>query len=121
MEFLGRWSGTLAASEHSGMKNNLVILIITEAITLGQIPVLTIFVVGVAASYTYSDLSWEQSSGDSQINSYFGGLYGSWNNGCFYVDASLLGAFSDYHIITSYALGYDYRHATLLPMIAGEH
>ena len=84
---------------------------VTEAITLGTDICYNDFVVGMTASYTHSNLDWEQSAGDSQINSYYCGLYGSWDNGCFYVNASVLGAFSDYHTSRHLQNGTIYRHA----------
>lgn len=54
------------------------------------------FRLGVAASYTYSRLNWNKSAGYANINSYYGGFYTNWSNGCGYVNATLLGAYSHY-------------------------
>lgn len=93
------WADGVGQGLHqdTGDKHQLGYNDITGGITVGADTCFNDFVLGVAASYTNSNLRWKQSAGDSRINSYYGGLYGSWNNGCFYVNASALGAFSDYH------------------------
>lgn len=54
------------------------------------------FILGVAASYTYSRLNWNKSAGDADINSYYGGFYTNWSNKRGYLNATLLGAYSHY-------------------------
>jgi len=54
------------------------------------------FRLGAAASYTYSHLNWSKSAGHANINSYYSGLYAKWSDGCGYVNATLLGAYSHY-------------------------
>lgn len=52
------------------------------------------FSFGIAASYTHSRLNWGKSTGNVNTNSYYGGLYTDWSNGCGYINALLLGAFN---------------------------
>lgn len=89
---LGQWQHQNTKDQHQFGFND-----ITGGLTLGADTYCNNFLVGAAFSYTYSKLRWKQSAGHCQINSYYGGLYGSWDNGCFYVDTALLGAFSNYH------------------------
>lgn len=89
---MGQWQHQNAGHKHQFGYND-----ITGGLTLGADSCFNNFLVGIAASYTHSKLRWKKSSGSSQINSYYGGLYGSWDNGCFYIDAAVLGAFSNYH------------------------
>jgi len=51
---------------------------------------------GIATSYTYSHLNWNKLAGCANINSYYSGFYTNWSNGCDYVNATLLGAYSHY-------------------------
>lgn len=88
---MGQW-----LKQDSGNQNHFGYRSATGGLTLGADTCCNDLRVGVAVSYTHSNLHWEKRAGNSQINSYYGGLYGSWNNGCFYIDTALLGAYSDY-------------------------
>lgn len=103
---MGQWQHQNKGHQHQFGYND-----ITGGLTLGADTCYNDFLVGVAVSYTHSKLRWKHSAGDSQINSYYGGFYGSWDNGCFYVDASLLGAFSDYHTSRHFHYRTIDRHA----------
>lgn len=87
---MGQWQHQKDDQDQFGYKD------ITGGLTIGVDTCFNDFLVGAAVSYTHSNLRWKQSAGDCRINSYYGGLYGSWNNGCFYLNTSVLGAFSDY-------------------------
>lgn len=94
----GVWTQGLGQWQHQNTKrqNQFGYNDITGGLTLGTDTCYRDFRVGAAASYTYSDLRWDESAGEALINSYYAGLYDSWNCGCTYVNASLLGAFSHY-------------------------
>lgn len=51
---------------------------------------------GIAGAYSFSDIDWKHSYGDGNINSYYGSLYSSYYYKCFFINASLLGAFNDF-------------------------
>lgn len=68
----------------------------TGGFTIGADTCFNDFLIGAAFSYTNSNLHWKDSAGHGDINSYYGGLYSSWNNECFYVNAAVLGAYNDY-------------------------
>ncbi len=55
------------------------------------------FSAGIAASYTYTHLDWNASGGDGHIQSYYGTLYGKWFDDQYFIDAAVLGAYSNYH------------------------
>lgn len=103
---MGQWQ-----HQNTGHKHQFGYNVTTGGLTIGADTCYNDFLVGVAASYTNSNLRWEQSVGNSHINSYYGGLYGSWNTGCFYVNASVLGAFSDYHTSRHFHFRRIDRHA----------
>ncbi|MBY0463193.1 MAG: autotransporter outer membrane beta-barrel domain-containing protein, partial [Alphaproteobacteria bacterium] len=83
----------------------------TGGFTLGADKCYNDFLVGAAFSYTNSHLNWEKSAGNSHINSYYGGLYGNWNNHLVYVNTSLLGAFSQYDTTRHFPLRRTNRNA----------
>lgn len=87
---MGQWLHQDGVSEQYGYKDA------TGGFTLRADKCYNDFLVGAAFSYTNSHLNWEKSAGNSHINSYYGGLYGNWNNNLVYVNTSLLGAFSQY-------------------------
>ncbi|MBY0530331.1 MAG: autotransporter domain-containing protein [Rhabdochlamydiaceae bacterium] len=66
---------------------------------------------GVAASYTYSHLNWSQSAGHAHTNSFYGGFYGNWSNARGYVNAAILGAYSDYQTERHLHFAAIHRHA----------
>lgn len=106
-EGIGQWLHQDADSqEQFGYKD------FTGGFTLGADRCYRNFLVGGAFSYTNTSLDWEQSAGNSHINSYYGGLYGDWNNGLFYVNASAIGTFSDYHTSRHVPIGRRERQAT---------
>jgi len=89
---LGQWlHQDTEANEQFGYKD------FTGGFTLGADKCCKNFLVGAAFSYTNTSLNWFESAGNSHMSSYYGGFYGGWNNGFAYVNASLLGAFTDYH------------------------
>lgn len=88
--------------QNAGHKQQLGYQVNTSGVTLGAETYSNDFLVGVAASYTNSNLHWRQSGGNSQIDSYYSGLYGSWNKECLYINATVLGSFSDYHTSRHY-------------------
>ncbi len=90
VEGMGQWLHQDGVSEQYGYKD------VAGGFTLGADKCIKDFLVGAAFSYTYSHLNWDQSAGDNHINSFYGGLYGNWNNNLVYVNTSLLGAFSQY-------------------------
>lgn len=67
---------------------------------------------GVAASYTYSKVNWNQSAGHGQINSYYGGAYGGWSNDNGYVILSSLGAYNHYNNSRYLSIGNMNRHTS---------
>lgn len=69
----------------------------TAGVSLGSDTSYKDFHFGGAVTYTYSSLNWKQSAGDGRINSYYGGLYGNWNNESLYVNFTTLGAYSHYN------------------------
>lgn len=87
---IGQWLHQDGVSEEYGYRDA------TGGVTLGVDKCYKNFLLGGAFSYTNSYLNWDQSSGNSHINSYYGGLYGNWSNRLVYVNTSLLGAFSQY-------------------------
>ena len=105
-EGMGQW-----LQQNSGHKHQVGYNDSTGGITIGADTYFNDFLVGVAASYTYSDLRWKHSAGHSQINNYYGGLYGRWNSGCFYVNASALGAYNDYSKTRHFQFRTIDRHA----------
>lgn len=92
------WANGLGQWQHQKTKhhNQFGYNDITGGLTLGTDAYYNDFRIGAAASYTYSDLHWKESAGDALINSYYGGLYESWNDGCNYINACVLGAYSRY-------------------------
>lgn len=92
------WADGMGMWQHqdSGDKHQFGFDTATGGVTVGADTYFNDFLVGAAGSYTYTNLRWKQSVGNSEINSYYGGLYGRWNQGCFYVNAALMGAYSDY-------------------------
>ncbi len=90
VEAMGQWLNQDGTSEQYGYNDT------TGGVTFGVDKCYKNFLVGGAFSYTYTYLKWDQSAGNSQINSYYGGLYGNWNNDLVYVNTSLLGGFSQY-------------------------
>jgi outer membrane autotransporter protein len=66
----------------------------TGGATVGADTIYNAFRLGAAASYTYSHINWRRSAGHSNANSVYGGLYGDWTDGCFYANASFLGAYT---------------------------
>jgi outer membrane autotransporter protein len=103
---LGQWQHQNSTHQHQLGYNDK-----TGGLTVGADTCYNDFIVGAAFSYTNSNLRWKRSAGHSQINSYYGGLYGSWNNECLYVNASVLGAYSDYHTSRHFHRGTIDRHA----------
>lgn len=69
----------------------------TGGITLGADVCCDHFRLGLAGTYTHSQLKWKNSGGHAHVNSYYGGLYGSWTDECGYINASILGAYSRYN------------------------
>lgn len=67
--------------------------------------------IGGALSYTYSNLHWNQTAGNGQINSYYGGLYGSWSDDVGYVIFSALGSYNQYHTSRHLSINHLHRHA----------
>lgn len=51
---------------------------------------------GLLGGYTHSRFSWNRSGGDADIDSYDGGLYGSWRKRRFFLNLSGQAAFSHY-------------------------
>lgn len=107
------WADGIGQWQHQNTENKHLFgyNVTTGGLTLGADTCCNDFLFGVAASYTNSNLRWKQSAGNCQINSYYGGLYGSWNKGCFYVNASALGAFSEYHTSRHFQFRATDRHA----------
>lgn len=68
-------------------------------------------VLGAAFSYTYDMFHWQQSGGKANVSSFYGGLYGRWNDERFYVNAALLGAGNNYRTVRHLDFGTINRHA----------
>ena len=68
-------------------------------------------VVGLAFSSTHDNSHLTNFSGKGTINSYYGGVYGHWNQDAFYMDASFLGAHSKYRTQRHLKFGTIDRHA----------
>ncbi len=51
--------------------------------------------IGIAGSYTFSNVDWENNKGKSDINSFYGLLYHSWFNNKYFVNSSVFGSFSN--------------------------
>lgn len=88
---LGTWQHQRAHESQFGFNDNM------GGITVGGDTCYNDFLIGGIACYTYSNTHWQQLAGDAQIQSYYVGLYESWNNGCSYLNASVLGASNRYH------------------------
>jgi outer membrane autotransporter protein len=56
------------------------------------------FCLGGGLGYSYSDMDWEKDLGDSHINGVYGGLYGSYYNKWGFINLSILGTRSFYHV-----------------------
>ena len=54
------------------------------------------FVLGCAVSYTHDNFHWKDAAGNANVNSYYGGLYGRWNDEGFYVNVGVLGGQNKY-------------------------
>lgn len=54
------------------------------------------FYLGISGAYTYSAIDWKSSVADGHIQSYYGSLYALWTMPHFFMDAALIGAYSDY-------------------------
>lgn len=54
------------------------------------------FYLGAAGSYTHSHIHWKESAGEGDINSYYGGIYGTWYQNMYFIDFSAFGASNDY-------------------------
>ncbi len=52
---------------------------------------------GAAVGYTFTDLKWNGSAGDADINSYYGSFYGNWFCKRAFVDGSFIGSYNHYH------------------------
>jgi outer membrane autotransporter protein len=105
-EGMGQWlHQNTDAHEQFGYRN------FTGGFSLGADKCYKNFLVGATFSYTNSSLDWDQSAGDAHINSYYGGLYGGWNNDCVYVNGSFLGAYNDYHTRRNVPTRTTIRHA----------
>ena len=52
---------------------------------------------GALFGYTNTDLDWNASAGDADINSYYGSLYGTWYNRHVFVDAAFIGGYNRYN------------------------
>lgn len=89
---MGQWQ-----HQNTGDHNQFGFNDITGGVTVGADRYFNDLTIGIAASYTNSHLRWKESVGDGRIDSYYGGLYGAWNTGCFYLNGSVLGAYNDYH------------------------
>lgn len=53
--------------------------------------------IGGGGGYTFTDINWNRSEGNGQINSYYGGLYGGWFNEDVFADLSLITSYDHYH------------------------
>lgn len=102
---MGQWQQQTSHQDQFGFHDS------TGGLTIGADTCYNDFLLGVAASYTNSNLRWKKSAGKSQINSYYGGLYGSWSKGCFYVNASAIGAFNEYQTSRHLHFRTSDRHA----------
>lgn len=51
---------------------------------------------GAMVGYTGTSLSWNQSQGHADISSYYAGLYGGWAERWWFVNGSVVGAYTDY-------------------------
>lgn len=54
------------------------------------------FLLGAFGSYTHANLDWNSSYGKAHINSWYGGVYGSWFCNTAYLDVSFLGGSNGY-------------------------
>lgn len=88
---IGQWQNQNSKGEQFGFNDT------TGGVTIGADTRFDEFRVGAAFSYTYSNLHWKKSVGHANINSYYGGLYGNWTNGCGYVNATVIGAYNKYN------------------------
>jgi len=103
---IGQWlHQDIEADEQFGYRD------FTGGFTLGTDYCYKNFLIGGAFSYTNTNLDWEESAGNCQINSYYGGVYGGWNNGLFYVNGSAIGTFNDYHVSRHFKTGPTERQA----------
>lgn len=83
-DVIGQWQNQSRTRELFGYDDS------TVGVTIGSDCCYRNFVLGAAFSYTYDDLTWNQSAGRANINSYYGGLYGLWQADSFYINASFL-------------------------------
>ncbi|MEI8365809.1 MAG: autotransporter domain-containing protein [Parachlamydiaceae bacterium] len=68
----------------------------TGGVTFGVDSNFSEYRLGAAVSYTGTKLKWNQSAGNANLNSYYGGLYSSWSDDSGYINASLLGGYTQY-------------------------
>ncbi|MBS0647762.1 MAG: autotransporter domain-containing protein [Verrucomicrobia bacterium] len=52
---------------------------------------------GTAIAYTFTDLDLKKSSGEADINSYYGTVYGNWFSKRVFIDAAFIAAYNHYH------------------------
>lgn len=102
---MGQWMQQNAQNSHFGFHD------FTGGITVGADACCNEALLGIAFSYTYSDLRWQRAAGHSQINSYYAGLYGSWDMDCFYANVAAIGAFSQYSTKRALVFSTIDRHA----------
>jgi len=84
-DVIGQWTHQDGAQQQVGYNDT------TLGATLGVDWNVGAGLLGAAFSYTHDDLRWRQGTGHGQMNSYYGGVYGSLNCENCYFDFSLLG------------------------------
>lgn len=91
------WVDGIGQWEHQNTKNDQFgYNDVTGGVSIGTDTCYDCFRFGAAASYTYSNIKWKEAAGNGRINSYYGGVYGRWNDDCIYLNGSLLGAYNHY-------------------------
>jgi len=90
------WTSVIGEWQHQKKSNVFGYNDTTVGATVGADYRMHHWVVGSAISYTHDDFHWKQSAGKANMNSYYGGFYGRWNDHRFYINAAVLGAFNQY-------------------------
>ncbi|HUD00792.1 MAG TPA: autotransporter domain-containing protein [Rhabdochlamydiaceae bacterium] len=109
---LSFWSDIMGEWQHQKKSHNLFgYNDTTVGATIGADYRIHHLVLGAAFSYTHDNFNWQQSAGNANVSSFYGGLYGRWNHDGFYINAALLGAHNNYRTTRHLHFGTINRHA----------
>lgn len=105
VDTLGRWERQKSKEDQLGYHDW------ATGFSLGADTSYEQFRFGGALSYTYSKINWNSSFGNGQVNSCYGGGYGSWSNNTSYAVFSIIGAYNSYDSSRYIPIGNIKRYA----------